>query len=195
MPHIPAIPREDLPQYEPFFQGAEMAMGFVPSSIRTMAHVPPIFEGFIGLVPAVLENGVISTELVNLVSLVASTASGCRYCQAHTGATAAHRGVDPVKLAAAWEFETSELFSDAERAAMRLAFHGGVTPNAVTAEDFDEVKKFYSTEEIVAIVAVIALFGYLNRWNDTMATQLEAEPTAFAAAALGDVGWNVGKHA
>lgn len=194
MPHIPPIPREDLEQYEPVFQGAETVMGFVPSSIRTMAHVPAIFEGFMGLVPNVLNNGVIDGELVNLISLVTSTASGCRYCQAHTGATASHQGSDPAKIAAAWEFETSELFSDAERAALRLAYHGGVTPNAATDEDFDELKKYYSTEQIVAIVAVIALFGYLNRWNDTMATQLEDEPNAFASSAFADAGWAVGKH-
>lgn len=195
MPHIPPIPREDLPQYEPFFQGAEMAMGFVPSSIRTMAHVPAIFEGFLGLVPNVLNNGVIPSELVDLVGLVTSNASGCRYCQAHNGATAAHHGSDPAKIAAAWEFETSEHFTDAERAALRLAFHAGVTPNMTTDEDFAELEKHYSTEEIVAIVAVISLFGWLNRWNDTMATQLEEEPTAFAAATLADRGWEVGKHA
>ncbi len=195
MPHIPPIPREDLPQYEPFFQQAEFVMGFVPSSIRTMAHVPAIFEGFLGLVPNVLATPVIPSELVHLVSLVTSNASGCRYCQAHTGATAAHQGSDPAKIAAAWEFQTSELLSDAERAALRLAFHAGVTPNAVTDDDFAELKEHYSTEEIVAIVAVIALFGWLNRWNDTMATQLEDEPNAFASGAFAQKGWEVGKHA
>lgn len=169
-------------------------MGFVPSSIRTMAHVPSIFEGFLGLVPKVLGTDVIPSELVNLVSLVTSNASGCRYCQAHTGATAAHQGSDPAKIAAAWEFETSDLFSDAERAALRLAFHAGVTPNEATEGDFAELKKHYSTEQIVAIVAVIALFGWLNRWNDTMATQLEEEPMTFASQSLSGQGWEIGKH-
>ncbi|MEM9464091.1 MAG: hypothetical protein AAGA90_01895 [Actinomycetota bacterium] len=105
-----------------------------------------------------------------------------------------HR-LDPAKLAAAWEFESSELFSDAERAALRLAFHAGVTPSAVTSDDFDALERHYSTEEIVSIVAVISLFGWLNRWNDTMATRLEDEPAAFAGATLAHAGWELGKHA
>ncbi|MEM9517142.1 MAG: carboxymuconolactone decarboxylase family protein [Actinomycetota bacterium] len=195
MPHVPPIPRNDLPQYEEVFALLEGAMGFVPSSLRTMAHVPPILDGFIGLVPSVMMNPLISGELINLVSFVTSTASGCRYCQAHTGATAANQGTDPAKVAAAWEFETSDLFSDAERAALRLAFHAGVTPSEVSDDDFAELERHYSTEEIVSIVAVIALFGWLNRWNDTMATQLESEPAAFASATLADAGWELGKHA
>jgi hypothetical protein len=44
-------------------------------------------------------------------------------------------------------------------------------------------------------VAVISLFGWLNRWNDTMATELEDEPLAFASQHLTANGWSAGKHA
>jgi hypothetical protein len=40
----------------------------------------------------------------------------------------------------------------------------------------------------VEIVATIALFGYLNRWNDTTASEIEARPNAVAARTLGVVG-------
>ena len=45
---------------------------------------------------------------------------------------------------------------------------------------FAALREHYSEREIVQIVAVISLFGFLNRWNDTMATQLEASPVEFA---------------
>ncbi|MDZ7727690.1 MAG: hypothetical protein U5Q44_05530 [Dehalococcoidia bacterium] len=44
-------------------------------------------------------------------------------------------------------------------------------------------------------MGVISLFGWLNRWNDTMATDLEEEPLAFAQEHLGGAGWAAGKHA
>ena len=44
------------------------------------------------------------------------------------------------------------------------------------------------------LVGVISLFGYLNRWNDTMATELEGKPREFAEATLAGQGWAVGKH-
>jgi alkylhydroperoxidase family enzyme len=53
-------------------------------------------------------------------------------------------------------------------------------PNEATDEHFARLRRWYSDEEIVEIVGVIAAFGWLNRWNDTMATTLEDEPMAWA---------------
>jgi len=39
----------------------------------------------------------------------------------------------------------------------------------------------------------VGLFGFLNRWNDTMATELEEEPFGFAASRYG-ARWEPGKH-
>ena len=195
MPNVQPLAREDLPQFEEIFSRVGENMGFIPTSLFTMGHVPEILGGFLALGGAVLQNPVIDGELKNLVSHAVSAANGCRYCQAHTGATAANQGSDPAKVAAVWEFETSDLFTDAERAALRLAFHSGSSPNAATAEDFEECRKHYSEEQIVAIVAVCSLFGYLNRWNDTMATQLESEPSEFGSEHLSGLGWQIGRHA
>lgn len=46
-----------------------------------------------------------------------------------------------------------------------------------------------------SVVAVIALFGFLNRFNDTMATELEASPLEVGKRVLAAKGWTVGKHA
>src|SRR5712691_8379066 len=107
---------------------------------------------------------------------MASRAAGCGYCMAHTAHTAERVGVPAAKEAALWEYETSPLFTAAERAALRVAQGAAQVPNAVSDEDFAELKRHYSDAQIVDIVAVIALFGFLNRYNDTMATELEASP-------------------
>jgi hypothetical protein len=39
-------------------------------------------------------------------------------------------------------------------------------------------------------VAVIALFGFLNRWNDTLGTVLEDVPKEFVEKELQPLGWN-----
>ena len=77
-------------------------------------------------------------------------------------------------------------------ATLRLAFHSGV--NAVTAADFAACREHFNEQEIVLIVAVCAMFGYLNRWNNTMATALEDEPAAFADATLAPLGWDAEKY-
>lgn len=67
-------------------------------------------------------------------------------------------------------------------------------PNAVTDAMFAELRKYWTEEQIVEIVGVIALFGFLNRWNDTMATPLEDEPIEVAVKYLARDGWTIGKH-
>lgn len=195
MARITPIPRADLPQYEGLFEIVDASMGFVPSSMPTMARIPAILDGFAQLAGAVMTAGKIDGALVQMVAHVASTASGCRYCQAHTASQAVNLGADAAKVEAVWEFETDDQFSDAERAALRVARDAAQVPNAVTDEQFEELSRHYDEEQIVQIVATISLFGYLNRWNDTMATTLEDEPLTFASEHLSGRGWTPGKHA
>ena len=195
MSRIQPIPTEQLAEYADGFALIEGFMGFVPSSLRAMARVPGLLDGMTGLSAAVFLNDLLPVDLKQLIGFMASAGAGCRYCQAHTAAHAAHLGVDVEKLADLWSFETSDRFDDAERAALRFAFRAGQSPNAVTDEDFVECRRFYSDEQITAIVAVCALFGYLNRWNDTMATTLEKTPLTIAEQVLAPQGWSVGKHA
>lgn len=194
MPGVDPLRVEDLPQLESEIRFIESRLGFVPNSMLTMARRPDILGAFSALLRAVVGPGKLRPELKQLVAHIASTAAGCRYCQAHTASTAARMGVPLEKLEAAWLFETDTHFDEAERAALRLARDAGVVPNATTPEHFIELRKHFSEDEIVEIVAMISLFGWLNRWNDTMGTQLEEEPLAFASGHLKQRGWHVGKH-
>ena len=195
MAHIDPLRREDLPELAESFDMTEAFMGFVPNSLLTMSRVPGLPQAFGGLAGAVFMNGLIPPELVQLVAMMTSTGAGCRYCQAHTSHSAARIGVPEEKLAEIWSFETSDHFDDAERAALRLAFHAGQVPNAATEADFAAAREHFTDDQLAAIVSVVALFGYLNRWNDTMATALESHPSEFGERVLSAQGWEAGKHA
>ncbi len=84
--------------------------------------------------------------------------------------------------------------AEAERAALRLAQDSALQPNRVESGHFEELRRHFDDAQIVERVAVCALFGFLNRWNDTLSTELEAVPRAFAEQHLGGSGWQVGKH-
>ncbi len=194
MPHITPLPWEASPQFRERFEHYQNTRGFVPNSILTMQRRPAIAQAFMDLNKAVLYEGTVSEELKMLVSLVTSQASGCRYCQAHMTNLASIYTASDEKIRAVWEFETSLLFSPAERAALRLGYRAALVPNEATAHDFDELKEHFDDGQIVEIVATIALFGYLNRWNDTMATTLEQKAVDVAHRAIGGLGWQAGKH-
>ncbi len=194
MPHLDPLPWEANPQFRDRFQHYQDTRGFVPNSILTMSRRPAIAEAFMNLNKAVLYEGTVPEELKMLVSLVTSQASGCSYCQAHMANLSSIYRASDEKIRAVWDFETSPLFSPAERAAIRLGYHAALVPNEASGADFDELKRHFDEGQIVEIVATIALFGYLNRWNDTMATTLEPKAVAVAERAIGAAGWQPGKH-
>jgi AhpD family alkylhydroperoxidase len=195
MTMITPKPREELKELEPVFELVEAMMGFLPNSMLTMAHWPELVHGFAAMGGTILAGGELPAELKQLVAFVSSNSAGCRYCQAHTSHSAQRAGVPVEKIRAAFEYETSSLFTEPERAALRVAAHAGMTPNAVEPGHMETLRQHYSHKQCVEIVAVISLFGYLNRWNDTMATTLEASPLAFADSNLADRDWSVSKHA
>jgi len=194
MSHIDDVSESDRATLAPIFEAVKTSMGFVPNSFYAMAHWPELLKSFTGFAGTVLGPGKIDPGLKQLVAFVVSNAAGCRYCQAHTSHNANRLGITEEKIQAAFEFETSELFNDAERAALRVALHAGMVPNAVEGAQFEALKEHYSDRQITEIVAVISLFGYLNRWNDTMATSLEDKATNFAARVLAPTGWRGDKH-
>jgi uncharacterized peroxidase-related enzyme len=195
MPRVAPLSRESLSDFEPFFQMVEQGMGFVPTSMLTMGRNPALLQAFAALSGTVLASGKLEPGLKSLVSYVTSRAAGCMYCQAHTGHTAHRNGVAKEKLQAAFEYETSPLFDEKERAALRVAHLAALVPNATEDAHFEQLREHFDDDEIVEIVSVIALFGYLNRWNDTMATTLEQSALAFGEQTLSATGWNAGKHA
>jgi alkylhydroperoxidase family enzyme len=113
---------------------------------------------------------------------------------AHTAGGSLRAGIDAKKLDAVWEYKTSPLYNARERVALDFALAAGAQPNAVSDELFAELKKHWSDGEIVEITAVVALFGFYNRYNDTMATPLEAEPIEVGEKYLASHGWHVGRH-
>ena len=171
------------------------AMGFEPNSMKIMAHRPNILRGFLALMGAIIgPDAVLDPGLRQMIAHIASSAAGCQYCQAHTAHGADHAGVSQEKIEALWSYADSPVFTEAERAALSLAQAGGSVPNQAEAAHFDALKAHYTDAEMVEITAIIAAFGFLNRWNDTLATTLEDSPLAFAQASLAASGWAVGKH-
>lgn len=170
-------------------------LGFCPNSVLTMYHRPRMAYAFIELNKSVMENsGNVTSALKRLIGYISSQATGCRYCQAHTIRAAERYDASQAQLENIWEYKVHPAFSKAEVAALDFAFAASVVPNAVSEELVSELKKHWNEGEIVEILGVIALFGFLNRWNDTMGTEIELGAVESGNSLLGTRGWNEGKH-
>ena len=183
---------QDVAELAKFFNET---LGFCPNSILTMQRHPAIAKAFINLNKAVMENhGRVTSEQKRLIGYLTSAVAGCRYCQAHT-ILAAHRyGGSDERLKAVWKFRSSPLFDAAEKAAFEFALAAASIPNSVDADIAATLHRYWTDDEIVEILGVISLFGYLNRWNDSMATTMEDGAVAAGSAYLAPGGWERGKH-
>ena len=97
MTHITPKDPDSIPELAPVLKMVEAAMGFVPTSMLTMAHWPELMTSFSAFAGPVLNSGSIDPGLKQLIAFVVSNAAGCRYCQAHTSHSAQSRGVSPEK--------------------------------------------------------------------------------------------------
>lgn len=170
-------------------------LGFCPNSVLTMQRRPAISKAFINLNKAVMANeGSVTSALKRMIAWVSSNATGCRYCQAHAIRAAERYGAEQEQLDNIWEYKTHPSFSPAERAALDFSLAASMVPNAVNAEIKEELYKYWNEGEIVEMLGVISLFGYLNRWNDSMGTTMEAGAIESGNQYLGKHGFEIGKH-
>ena len=170
-------------------------LGFCPNSVLTMQKNPAIAKAFINLNMAVMKNhGSLTSEFKRLIAFVSSNTTGCRYCQAHTIRAAERYGASKKRLENIWNFEESDCFSEQEKIALRFTREASKVPVATTQEMEEELKQHWSEDDIIEMMGVIALFGYLNRWNDVMGTSLEDDAIESANQYLKEKGWDIGKH-
>jgi uncharacterized peroxidase-related enzyme len=195
MSRLQPLPREELGELESAFQTFQKRMGFVANSGLIMARRPAILKTLAELARAILEDGRVPLALKNCICEVASQATGCLYCQAHFANNMLRSGIDPQKLEQLWNFERSPLFDPAERAALNFALAAAQVPNAVDDAVFEELQRHWDDGQIVEILATVCYVGFLNRWNDSLATTLEEIPAQAAQEHLGATQWQPGKHA
>lgn len=195
MPLVDPLPEDHDPGLIDLIQFFRGPLGTVPNSVLTMQRRPAIARAFTELNKAVMANHArVTAEQKRLIGYMASHTAGCHYCEAHTILAAERFGATPERLADIWSYATSPHFTDAERAAFDFAIAAASVPNAVTPEIGRALRAHWSEDEIVEILGVVALFGFLNRWNDSMGTTLEPIGIAAGEKNLVAEGWDVGKH-
>ena len=126
------------------------------------------FVKYINSAAAVLQNSGLPTATQELVKLRASQINGCGFCtDMHTkDALQAGESQQRLHLVAAWR--EAKVFTEAERAALELAEQGTRIADAaggVTDEAWANAAKHYDDDQLMALVAGIALINAFNRMN------------------------------
>jgi uncharacterized peroxidase-related enzyme len=186
---------DETPELEDDFALFEEILGFVPNSLLTMQRKPEIVEGFHDLTDKVMkEADDVDPGFKRLAAHMSSSAAGCQYCEAHSLIAADIHGVSQAKIDELWQYKESDLYTDKERVGLDFALAAGKVPNEVDEEIMAAMREYWTDDEIVELLGAISLYGFLNRWNDTMATDLEEQPQEVGERVLGEEGWDGGKH-
>jgi uncharacterized peroxidase-related enzyme len=194
MTHLDPLPEDATPELAEKFETFEEILGFVPNSLLVMQRKPELVEGFDYLTRKVMQEADdVDPGFKRLAAHVASSAAGCQYCEAHSLVAANIHGVDQEKLDDLWEYADSDLYTEKERVGLDFALAAGSVPNEVDAEVVGALKAHWSEDEIVELLGAISLYGFLNRWNDSLATDLEDDPREMASE-FANQRWDGGKH-
>ena len=195
MPLVKPLSPDTNPEVSKLAEFFNETLGFCPNSVLTMQIRPEIARSFINLNMAVMANhGRVTSAFKRIIAWVSSNAAGCQYCQAHAIRAAERYGASKERLENIWNFEESDCFSEQEKIALRFTREASKVPVATTQEIEEELKQHWSEDDIIEMMGVIALFGYLNRWNDVMGTSLEDDAIESANQYLKEKGWDIGKH-
>jgi uncharacterized peroxidase-related enzyme len=195
MSRLQALPLDATPELDGAFDTYRRSLGFVPNSVLIMQRRPKMVRALAQLAESIWDaQSTVPIPFKRLLGFMASKAHGCMYCMAHSAGGALRLGVDPKKFDEIWSYNTSALYTPAERVALDFALAAGASPNEVDDALFARMRQHWSDDDIVEITGVISLFGFMNRWNDSMATTLEEEPVEVGQQVLQGHGWQVGKH-
>jgi alkylhydroperoxidase family enzyme len=194
-PRLDPLPPEHSPELKEEFDSFFKTLGFVPNSVLTMQRKPKLAKAFVQMQRALWDpESKVDRGLKRLIAHAASRIADDPYSMAHTASGALHFGISAEKLAAVRSYRTSELFGPTERAALDFATAASATPNAVDEATFAAMRQHWSEEQIVEIAGVVAMAGFLSRWNVSMATPLEPEPQEIGDKHLAPLGWSAGAH-
>lgn len=174
MPRLSRLGRNDVNEQAGAIYDRYMRQrGNVPNMFRTVAHRPEILSTMIAHMEAVLNTGTLPTALKELVVVRTSQMNRCEYCLASHSLLAKKLGWSEEQIAGLEQFETRTDFSEAEKAALRLAERMTRNERPLSEAEIAELRQHYSEGEIVELMAASGLFNYFNRFNNL----LSMEPT------------------
>jgi AhpD family alkylhydroperoxidase len=104
----------------------------------------------------------------NLVLIRASQINGCAACTDMHTKDAEHAGETSVRLNPVAAWRDAKVFTDAERAALELTEQGTRIADAaggVTDKAWANTAKHYDTDQLAALVCLVALINAYNRLN------------------------------
>lgn len=168
-PAISPISKENAaPEVQPILDKMTQGFGKVPSFFGTMARVPEAFAAFLPFYTAVIDHGTVERKYKELAYLKASLINGCEYCYRAHAASGKKNGVTDDQIKALAFFYRSPAFDAKEKAVILYAERVTRGASAIRPQALDELKQYFSDDQIVELTLAVCVANFTNRFNDAM---------------------------
>jgi AhpD family alkylhydroperoxidase len=155
-------------ELRPIMEQVERAFGVIHAGTGIFAYCPPILQASNGLGRAIAASGSLPPLLRSLAALRVAHVAGCPFRIDSLAAACRDAGASDDQIGAIADFEgggPSALFSESERAALRLAEAMTRTPADVSDDVFADARRVLSDAQLVELAATIAAENYRVRFN------------------------------
>src|SRR5262245_1591536 len=167
-PVSPITKDKAAPEVKDVFDTMEKKYGRVPNIFATMAHRPNVLRSFLPFYGSVTQEGTVEPRYKELAYLKASMLNGCRYCSRAHIAAAKKTGISKEEIDALQFYQGSDLFDEKDKAT--LLYSERITRGAAGIREgtLEDLKKYYSEDQIVELTLVICVANFTNRFNDAL---------------------------
>jgi AhpD family alkylhydroperoxidase len=167
-----ATQENESPEVKAVFDQLRLTRGRVPAMYRTLAQHPGVLNAHRAYFHAALEAGVLERGLKEQIVYKVSQLRGNTYSMASHRPLALRHGITEERLSAIERSDYVKL-PPAEAVALQFAEAMTVLRGKVSEETLDELKRHFSSTEIIEICAVAGLTDYASTLQSIFG--LEAE--------------------
>jgi uncharacterized peroxidase-related enzyme len=166
----PLSKEQAAPNVQPIFDKFTHVFGHMPSFFGVMARVPDALANFVALYGAVIDQGSVEAKYKELAYLKTAQINGCEYCFRAHSASGKKNGVSEEQIRNLAMFQRSPVFDEKEKIVLLWAERvtrgaSGIRPAAV-----QELKKYFTDDQIVELTLTVSIANFTNRFNDAMLT-------------------------
>jgi uncharacterized peroxidase-related enzyme len=145
-----------------------MQIPFVPNILQMLANCPQALKATVGAIAELQLNSTLPRPVVSMVLYSVAAASECRYCGSMHKLSCRTLGIDDATLAAL-SGNLGTLTPERVQAIVAFAVKAAKSPKDLSGGDFEKLREMgISDAEIVEIVALAALGGYLDAIADAL---------------------------
>ena len=158
-----------------FYDAAEGRFELLLNIFKVFGHTPKLGAIFTDSVMEMLQDAELDWKTKELLILKATHRNDCQYCVVQHEAVSQRLGITAEKIAAldGDMYQTSDLFTEGERALLDLTVQIGVDANRISKSLWDRLKAEYTEAQIVEAVYVITQYIAISKFGDSLGVVLE----------------------